>query len=117
MIASTQTAYIRDLLPDAGKQVDLDKNFHRLGLDYDVLNDFINRVNAKGMSAQVQKIFLDINDTILKLYAEYTPPDCPDSKTLQDVVTVLNDANLELRIFAHRFAAIRFLIAQAEGKK
>jgi hypothetical protein len=96
-LAATQDGFIRDLLPDTGSP-DLKKNFGRLGLADDILNDFIRRVG--GSSNRVRDAFLALNDILRIAYSgEYQPPDCPYTQVLKDVVTLTNDSQVILAQF------------------
>jgi hypothetical protein len=92
MLAATQDGFIKDLVPDAGGTPDPNKNFTRLGVDQNVATDFINRVQTKGDPAKTQAAFLQMNQLMSNLYAEYTPPDCPDTPTLQAIVGAAQQA-------------------------
>jgi hypothetical protein len=98
MLAATQDGFIKDLIPSTGNP-DLHKNFGRLGLADDILNDFITRVKLAD-GAKIQTAFLQINSIMKTLYAnEYQPPDCPDTVTLQNFVSLANDSSQALDSF------------------
>ena len=99
MLAATQDGFIKDLIPDGGGKPNLKKNFGRLGLTDDILNDFINRAKAKD-PAKVQAAFLQMNSLMKTVFADdYQPPDCPDTVTLQNFVSAANDSSTAVASF------------------
>ncbi|HEY6393577.1 MAG TPA: hypothetical protein VIX89_20010 [Bryobacteraceae bacterium] len=83
MIATTQKNYIDDLLPETGVP-DPNKNFGRLGVDPQVLDDFVKEFGGADRKLNREK-FLEVA-RLAGSMVDYHPPDCPDEDTLRKIV-------------------------------
>ena len=93
MLAVTQDGFINDLIPADGSPPNYPKNFGRLGLAKDILDDFVKRVGTGANAANNRALFAALTKLLTTAYNDvYQPPDCPFTQVLKDLVTVTNES-------------------------